>query len=90
VRLAVRTRPGAPVSWLSTDLGSFDNRLVSMTVAADAAGVAEARFIATPGVAGRVTVLAGSPLASGQVRFVIDVQAATVTPVPDGAAAPSN
>jgi len=90
VRLAVRTAPGAPVSWLSTDLGSFDNRLVSMTVASGADGIAEAHFTATPGVAGRVTIQAGSPLASGQVRFVLEVQASPITAVPVTAGPASN
>ena len=81
VRLAVHAIPGSPVSWLSTDLGSFDNQLVSMTVEAGADGIAVAHFTATPGVAGRVNLLAGSPTSSGQVRFVIEVNASPLTPV---------
>lgn len=82
VRLAVQAIANSPVSWLSTDLGSFENQLVSMTNEAGADGVAVALFTATAGVAGRVQVLAGSPVCSGQVRFIIDVNATTIIPSP--------
>ena len=82
VRLAVQAIANSPVSWLSTDLGSFENQLVSMTNEAGPDGVAVAHFTATAGVAGRVQVSAGSPMCSGQVRFIIEVKASTITPSP--------
>lgn len=83
--LSVRSLAGQPVSWFSGDLGAFSNGLVSITVAAAADGVAGVAFTATPGTSGRVTILAGSPVATGQVRFVVDVQQPSLTPAPTAA-----
>ena len=80
--LRVRTAPGAPVSWVALDLGSFPNQLNAITVQADRDGVAEVAFTATPGASHTLQVLAGSPLASGQVRFVVDVLNQGLVPVP--------
>lgn len=80
--LSVRVPAGQPLSWLSGDLGSFQNGLVSITTAAGADGVATVVFTATPGTSGRVTILAASPVATGQVRFVVDVQQPSLTPAP--------
>lgn len=73
VVLRVRTQPLAPVTFTSFDLGRFSNQLVSQTVLADAHGVAATMFSAGPGTIDGVHVLAGSPMASGQVRFDIHV-----------------
>lgn len=73
VPLKVRTIPNAPVTFTSFDLGSFSNRLTSITVAADKDGVATAQFTGTPGTYNDVNILAASPMTSGQVKFVITV-----------------
>ena len=71
--LSVKTLPGAPVTFTSFDLGRFENQLTSMTVAADSSGVAKVQFAAPPGTINAVRILAGSPLATGQVDFLVDV-----------------
>lgn len=73
VKLKVIAPPGSPVSFTSFDCGEFDNRLTAITVTADEEGVAEARFTTTPGTIEDIHILAGSPQASGQVRFVVNV-----------------
>jgi hypothetical protein len=74
VTLRVVGEPGAPVTFTAFDLGSFaENRLNSVTVRADAQGKAAATFVATPGAVDTCRVLAGSPLSSGQVKFVVDI-----------------
>lgn len=73
VRLKVGVPSGSPVTFTSFDLGSFENQLTSITVAADSDGVATAVFTATSGTIGRVNVLAASPLAAGRSRFQLDV-----------------
>jgi hypothetical protein len=84
--LRVNAAPGAPVSFTSFDLGRFDNQLTSITVQANAQGVAEAKFYAPPGTYNNVNILAASPMASGQTRFVVNVQVPGVTgPAPAAA-----
>ena len=73
-RLQVRAPAGAPVSFTAFDGGQFDNQLSSITVQANARGVAQTRLLATSGTIEDLNVLAGSPLASGQVKFVVNVQ----------------
>jgi hypothetical protein len=73
VSLKVRAPAGAPVTFTSFDSGAFQNRLPSITVAAGDDGVAIARFTGTPGTYWLVNILAGSPLASGRVSFVVDI-----------------
>ncbi|MFO0755759.1 MAG: hypothetical protein U0359_04680 [Byssovorax sp.] len=63
----------APVTFTSFDMGAFDNGLASMTVQADAAGAASVAFTATRGTIDSVHVLAGSPMAVGQVQFLVQV-----------------
>ena len=67
--LTVTTRPGYPVTFIAPDLGTFPNSLTSITVQADAQGVASTVYRATGGVIADAQVLAGSPGASGQVKF---------------------
>lgn len=74
VMLRVKTTPGSPVSYTAFDLGAFENRLTSISVQADEQGIAQAEFRATPGTVEDVHILAGSPGASGQVRFTVNVQ----------------
>ena len=61
--------------------GGFENLLTAQTVQANAQGIAEVTFEATPGTIEDVNILAGSPVASGQVKFVVNVQ------MPDAASA---
>ncbi|HUY35193.1 MAG TPA: hypothetical protein VMV69_20780 [Pirellulales bacterium] len=61
--------------------GAFENQLTSITVQADAQGMAEAKFLATAGTIANIHILAASPLASGQARFIVNVAP------PEGAAA---
>ncbi|MFH1023924.1 MAG: hypothetical protein V1809_11125 [Planctomycetota bacterium] len=86
VKLAITGAPRAPVTFTATDLGSFaENNLNSVTVRADAEGRAFVTFVATPGVTNDAHVLAGSPLASGQAHFTIEIQGNAAA-----AAAPGN
>lgn len=82
VMLSVKTAPNGVVSWNSLDLGSFPNGLTAISVAADASGLASTTFTASPGVSGRVNVLAGSPMASGQVSYRIIVNASPILVAP--------
>jgi hypothetical protein len=47
--LRVQSAPNSAVTFTSFDCGAFSNRLTSITVQADAAGIAAAEFIGTPG-----------------------------------------
>jgi hypothetical protein len=71
--LRVISQPLSPVSFTTFDLGRFGNSLTAQTVIADATGVASVTFSAGPGTIDAVHVLAGSPVASGQVAFDIQV-----------------
>jgi hypothetical protein len=73
VILRVITQPNMPATFTSFDLGRFSNELASQTVLADRHGVASVQFMAGSGTVDAVHVLAGSPVASGQVNFLIDV-----------------
>jgi hypothetical protein len=76
--LVVSTAPLAPVTYTTMDLGTFQNGLTTITVRADAEGMAKAVYSASGGVIADVAVLVGSPLASGQVRFHVFVTEPTV------------
>ncbi len=85
--LRVRTQASYPVTFTSFDLGHFENQLATQTVQSDEHGGASVRFFAGPGTINAVHILAGSPGASGQVQFRVDVQpsvaaaeASTATP----------
>ncbi len=73
LELSVIGQPNAPVTFHSTGLGAFDNRLTTMTVRGDGAGLASVVFTATAGTLGDVKVVAASPLAVGKVCFCIVV-----------------
>lgn len=73
VRLRVAVPSGYPVTFASQDLGQFDNQLSSITVAAGDDGIAEAVYTASGGTIDLVQILAASPMASGQVKFTVDV-----------------
>lgn len=64
---------GAPVTFTSLDLGQFENQLTSITVVTGDDGVAKASFTGTSGTINDVNIVAGSPLASGNVTFVVNV-----------------
>lgn len=73
VSLQVKVSPKAPVTFTSFDGGSFQNLLTSITVQADSEGLASAQMTATTGVVGDVNILAGSPVDTGLIRFVVHV-----------------
>lgn len=74
VTLQAQAEPGMPVTFFSARLGQFNNLLSTITVAANADGVAEVQFTATPGTQGDIDVLAASPVHSQQARYVIHVE----------------
>jgi hypothetical protein len=82
VKFRVQAVPGAPVAFSSFDLGQFSNQLTSITVRADKQGVAEVDFLAAPGPYVDMHVLAGSPVTTGQVRFIINVLSPDVVEAP--------
>lgn len=86
--LKVLTKPGAPVTFTSFDLGAFVNKLTTITVKADTQGIATAEFFATPGTINNVNILAGSPMATGQVEFMVYIQLPE-TPATASAESPS-
>ncbi len=72
--LAALTEPGLPVTFTSFGLGAFTGSgLASITVAADADGVATARFRITPGTVGKCLIIAGSPVRAGTISFLVTV-----------------
>ncbi|MEQ1826761.1 MAG: hypothetical protein ABL921_12480 [Pirellula sp.] len=73
VRLKVDAPAGAPIAFSSMKSGQFINQLSSITVVADQNGKAEALFTASSGTIGEIPILAASPVASGQIRFVVSV-----------------
>jgi hypothetical protein len=75
VALTVKGAPNAPVTFTSTDMGAFaENKLNSVSVRADDAGVAKVTFVAAPGALNDVNIMAGSPMASGQALFKVDIE----------------
>lgn len=76
VVLRVRSAPGWPVTFATSDAGLFDNELTTISVEADDEGIAAARFRATTGVVDDVNIQAASPRASGQVQFTVFVRRA--------------
>lgn len=67
--LTVITAPHAPVSFVTLDLGTFSNSLTAITVQANAEGEASTVYTASGGAIADVHLMAGSPMASGQVKF---------------------
>ena len=75
VRMQVQTEPGMPVSCSSQGLGEFPaSGQSSVTVPADAQGVASIEFLATAGTVGHCLLIAGSPVRAGQVQFLITIR----------------
>lgn len=73
-KVAVRSEPLSPVTFTSMGGGALDNGLTSITVRADPSGFAGVRFRATDDARATVTIVAGSPMASGQVNFTVRVR----------------
>jgi len=74
VKLRVQAKPNYPVSFCSFDGGTFkETGLNSITVQANEVGVAEVTFVGSPGTINECNVLAGSPMASGQVKYMVNV-----------------
>lgn len=74
VKLSVLCVPKMPVTFTSLDLGQFSNQLTSVTVAANAEGIAETEFSATSGTINDVRIIAASPSTSGQARFIVNIE----------------
>ena len=74
-KLRVKAVPQAPVTFHSFDLGRFaENQMTTVTVQANGEGIAEAEFVGSAGTYNNVDILAGSPLTTGQVKFVVYVE----------------
>jgi hypothetical protein len=74
VVLWTRTVPRAPVTFTAFQGGYFkENGVASVTVRADAQGLASAHYAVDAGITGDVNVIAGSPVAVGAQRFFITV-----------------
>ncbi|MBA2480248.1 MAG: hypothetical protein H0V44_06275 [Planctomycetes bacterium] len=71
--LKAQTEPGMPVTFTSWGLGSFDSGFPTITVAADEAGIACARFTASAGTVGQCPIIAASPVRGGTLRFLVTV-----------------
>lgn len=72
VLLEVKVEPGLPVTF-HAPLGEFDNRLKTITVAASEDGVAKVKYHAVSGVQGMMNIMAASPVHSGQLKFLVNV-----------------
>lgn len=71
IRLSVKTLPLAPASFTAFGVSKFENGLTTITVVADENGIASANLTVNTGGAA-IDVVAGSPVASGTVRFRVD------------------
>jgi hypothetical protein len=78
IELSVRASPGAPVSFFSPHLNRFENGLTSITVVADAQGLATVTMEGVPGTIGPTDVVASSPLNSGSVTIKVETTQANV------------
>lgn len=74
VVLRVKASPGNPVTFYTPQVGEFDNRLSTYSVAANDEGVATATYFAGPGTQGIIDIVAASPLHSGQTHFFVNVE----------------
>jgi len=72
--LKVKAIPFMPVTFTSFDLGSFQNKLTSITVQADKEGLAEAAFFAAEGTIADCNILASCPVTSGRIKFIVNIQ----------------
>jgi len=75
VPLLVKVPPWAPVTFTSFGGGAFrESAVATVTVRADARGVAMVHFVATAGMGGEVPIVVGSPMAAGNLRYWLRVQ----------------
>jgi len=82
-KLKVKSAPLAPVSFTSFDMGEFaESKLNCVTVRADEKGIATATFVAKPGAVNDVRIMAASPLAIEQVRFLVTINEVAVVREP--------
>ncbi len=73
VALSVKATPGYPVTFTSFALGAFaESGMTTVTVQADAAGVATVHFRGVSGTVMESDVLASCPMTSGQARFKLN------------------
>jgi hypothetical protein len=74
MELEVKGVASAPVTFTTFDGGYFkENGLPTISVQADEAGSATVHYVAGPGIGGDVTIVAGSPLATGRQEFFLSV-----------------
>ena len=71
--LRVQAEPDFPVTFYVQAGGEFENRLKSISVAANEQGIAEATYSAVSGTHGIIRVLASSPVRSGIANFAVKV-----------------
>lgn len=74
IRLTAQVPASMPVTFTSFNGGQFENRLPSITVAADAEGRATAVYTASGSAEPKVGIMAASPIASGKLRYRIHVE----------------
>jgi hypothetical protein len=74
--LVVRAKPNRPVTFLALDSGKFSNGEITITVKADAQGLASAAFFV--GNQGRYRVLAASPENAGPAAFELHCMSKTL------------
>ncbi len=75
VILWIKTLPGAPVTFTVFGGGYFkENGVGTISVRADARGLAGAHYTADAGIFGNVSVVAASPVAAGTQRFSVSVE----------------
>jgi hypothetical protein len=72
VILEVQAEAGMPVTF-HAQLGQFDNKLKTMTVASSSEGLARVNFSAVSGVHGNIKILAASPVHSNRLNYVVKV-----------------
>lgn len=74
VALTAEADPGMPVTFYSSKLGQFSNKLTSITVRADDKGIATTTFTASPGTYGDIDIIAGSPTREGNASYLVRVE----------------
>jgi hypothetical protein len=79
--LWVKTVPKAPVTYTVFGGGYFtENGVGTVSIRADARGLAGVHYTADPGINGDISVIAGSPLAAGTQRFYVHINETQPSP----------
>jgi hypothetical protein len=73
IELSTESPSGSVVTYTTYDAGVFENQLTSITVVADSSGVATVEYTPTTGVIAGVNIMAGSPMASLNARWRLQV-----------------